>query len=268
MRGGAQAFLLACDDGGHYVVKFRENPQHRRILINEWLAAHFLKYLGITTPEVRVVELSADFVRLTPDLELHFGQTRRRVQPGRHFGSRYPGNPHTDAVYDYLPDKLLSDVVNLHEFAGALVFDKWVSNADSRQAVFCRRRLSDLWGAESGYGTRKGMAALMVDQGFAFDGPRWQFSDAPLHGPYARCLAYRGLRGMSDFAPWLERLASMPYEVFDRALASVPQEWYEGDEAEAQGILERLWQRRTRVEDLLVASVRYRRERFPDWRWD
>jgi hypothetical protein len=71
---------------------------------------------------------------------------------------------------------------------------------------------------------------------------------------------------MEDFAPWLERLASMPYEVFDRALASVPQDWYEDDEPEAQEILERLWHRRTRVEDLLLASVRYRRERFPDWR--
>ena len=53
MRGGAQAHLLECDDGHFYVVKFRNNPQHRRVLINEWLASAFLNYLRISTPENR-----------------------------------------------------------------------------------------------------------------------------------------------------------------------------------------------------------------------
>src|ERR1035438_6617674 len=35
MRGGAQAHLLEADDGKWYVVKFRNNPQHRRVLVNE-----------------------------------------------------------------------------------------------------------------------------------------------------------------------------------------------------------------------------------------
>jgi hypothetical protein len=34
MRGGAQAHLMQASDGGYYVVKFRNNPQHRRILVN------------------------------------------------------------------------------------------------------------------------------------------------------------------------------------------------------------------------------------------
>jgi hypothetical protein len=35
MRGGAQAHLIQAADGHHYVVKFLNNPQHRRILVNE-----------------------------------------------------------------------------------------------------------------------------------------------------------------------------------------------------------------------------------------
>jgi hypothetical protein len=42
MRGGAQAHLLEADDGHWYVVKFRNNPQHRRILVNERLSATLL----------------------------------------------------------------------------------------------------------------------------------------------------------------------------------------------------------------------------------
>ena len=44
MRGGAQAHLIEADDGNFYVVKFRNNPQHRRILVNEWLGGSFLRF--------------------------------------------------------------------------------------------------------------------------------------------------------------------------------------------------------------------------------
>jgi len=36
MRGGAQSHLMRCDDG-YYVVKFQNNPLHRRVLVNELL---------------------------------------------------------------------------------------------------------------------------------------------------------------------------------------------------------------------------------------
>jgi hypothetical protein len=37
MRGGAQAHLMRCSDENYYVVKFQNNPQHRRVLGNELL---------------------------------------------------------------------------------------------------------------------------------------------------------------------------------------------------------------------------------------
>jgi hypothetical protein len=40
---GAQAPLLEADDENWYVVKFRNNPQHHRMLVNELLAATFLE---------------------------------------------------------------------------------------------------------------------------------------------------------------------------------------------------------------------------------
>ncbi len=39
MRGGAQSHLMRCDDSHYYVVKFQNNPQHRRVLVNELLGA-------------------------------------------------------------------------------------------------------------------------------------------------------------------------------------------------------------------------------------
>ena len=61
MRGGAQSHLLEADDGRWYVVKFRNNPQHRRILINEMLSAVFLDYLKISAP---VIAFSIPFSEL------------------------------------------------------------------------------------------------------------------------------------------------------------------------------------------------------------
>jgi hypothetical protein len=138
MRGGAQAHLLECDDGYFYVVKFRNNPQHRRILVNEWIASVFLKYLQIATPEIAIINLSADFVAANADVHIQLGSRRQAIESGGHFGSRYPGDPASVMVYDFVPDQLLDRVVNQNEFLGVLAFDKWVANADARQAFVLR----------------------------------------------------------------------------------------------------------------------------------
>ena len=56
MRGGAQAHLIEAADGHCYVVKFLNNPQHRRILVNEWIASVFLRYLGEVAGAVGVIQ--------------------------------------------------------------------------------------------------------------------------------------------------------------------------------------------------------------------
>jgi len=59
MRGGAQSHLMRCSDGNYYVVKFQNNPQHRRILVNELLGTNLAKRLGLpTTPVAVVVDVS------------------------------------------------------------------------------------------------------------------------------------------------------------------------------------------------------------------
>jgi hypothetical protein len=46
---GAQAHLMRCSDGNYYVVKFQNNPQHHRILVNEMLGTRLASRLGLTT---------------------------------------------------------------------------------------------------------------------------------------------------------------------------------------------------------------------------
>src|SRR5215831_11584033 len=76
MRGGSQAHLLEAADGHHYVVKFQNNPQHRRILINEWVSAAFLSYLGLCCPAVPMVRITEEFLADNPDVYMQLGSRR------------------------------------------------------------------------------------------------------------------------------------------------------------------------------------------------
>jgi hypothetical protein len=264
MRGGAQAHLLECDDGHFYVVKFRNNPQHRRILINEWIAAVFLNYLQISTPPAAIVSLSDAFLEANPDIYIQLGSRHQAVEPGWHFGSRYPGDPGKIMVYDFLPDTLLDKVVNASEFLGVLAFDKWMSNADARQSIFFRARLRP-W-PPSEVAPRAGFVAYMMDHGYVFDGPHWKFSDSPLQGLYFRPNVYQRVRGFDDFQPWLDRVVYFPDEIVDAALKQIPPEWLAEDAAELQTVLEKLMSRRRRVPDLIRESRHGRIHPFPEWK--
>src|ERR1700739_4294748 len=54
MRGGSQAHLLRCSDGGYYVTKFQGNPQHTRILANEMFATRAGLWLSLPMPAVAI----------------------------------------------------------------------------------------------------------------------------------------------------------------------------------------------------------------------
>lgn len=76
MRGGAQSHLMRCDDGLYYVVKFQNNPQHRRVLANELLGTRLARRLGLPTVPVEIVEVPEELIRLTPELAMELPRTR------------------------------------------------------------------------------------------------------------------------------------------------------------------------------------------------
>jgi hypothetical protein len=266
MRGGAQAHLFEASDGHFYVVKFLNNPQHRRILVNEWMASVFLNYLGISAPEGVIIRLSEQVLRANPEAYFQLGNRRAPIEPGWHFGSRFPGDPSRHAVFDFLPDSQLELIENLHDFRAVVVFDKWTGNADSRQAIFFRARLKDWLPGSSAHPLRMGFVAQMIDHGYAFEGPHWRFSDSPLQGLYFRPAVYKNVRALDDFQPWLDRIVNFPEEVIDLAAKQIPSRWLEGEEDEFAALLDRLLLRRKRLPDLIEAVREVRGSPFAAWR--
>jgi len=268
MRGGAQAHLLECDDGCAYVVKFINNPQHRRILVNEHVSSLFLQFLDISVPKTSVVNVSPELLAENPEIYLQLGHRRQPVEPGWHFGSCYPGDPARVTVYDFLPDVLLDKVENRQEFCGVLAFDKWMGNADARQAIFYRARLKQPRLNQQGIAAspaRMGFVAEMMDHGYVFDGPNWSFIDSPLQGLYFRPQVYRQVRSYDDFQPWLDRILHFPEEIVDQTLKQIPTQWLAGEEMELERLLTKLLARRKRVPDLIREAQRGRVNAFPGW---
>ncbi len=261
MRGGAQGHLLAAEDGGFYVVKAVNNPQGRRVLVNEWIAGVFLKHLQIATPSCALIEITADFLEAVPNLTMQLGTKIFPFEPGWHFGSRYPGDPNVITVFDFVADEQVRQLMNHWEYAAILPFDKWAGNADARQSIFYRARVR---AANAAYES-SGLVTQMIDHGFIFEGPAWRFVDAPGHGAYPRSSAYEHVRSYDDLQPWLDRVIHFPEEVFDEALKQIPARWIEGDEDHLHALLERLYKRRKRTPDLVAGLVKAKPALFPNW---
>jgi hypothetical protein len=238
MRGGAQSHLMRCSDGHYYIVKFQNNPQHRRILVNELLGTRLAARLDLPVAPVAIVHVSEDLIHLTPDLCMEMPRSRVPCKAGLQFGSRFPGNPRCPAHYDFLADQQLCHVDNLRDFAGMLVFDKWTCNTDGRQVVFKRK--------ETKY------TATMIDQGFCFNCGEWNFPDAPLRGRYCRTVVYDSIRGIDDFEPWLSKLETQIDEsTIWECAANIPPEWYDSQSDVLARLADALNRRRARVRELL-----------------
>ncbi len=265
MRGGAQSHLIECEDSAFYIVKYLSNPQHRRILPNEWIAAAVLKYLQIAVPETAIIEIPGRFLEDFPEASMQLGTRVILPEPGWHFGSKFPGDPARMATYDFVPDQLLSQVHNLRDFLGVLAFDKWTGNSDGRQAIFFRAQISQwLPGAEANP-RKMGFVAYMIDHGYVFNGPHWDFISSPIQGLYPRKMVYNSVRSLDDFKPWLDQIVHFPEHVIDEALRQIPPQWVPGEEDQLERLLETLLRRRRLLPDLIADARLARTNPFANW---
>ncbi len=266
MRGGAQAHLVEAADGNHYVVKFRNNPQHRRILINEWIAARVFEQLRIHAPATAIIEFTDEFLEANPGIYIQLGMKRIAPESGWHFGSRFPGHPDRLAVYDFLPDPLLANVHNLDHFRAALVADRWLGNSDARQAVFFRAHLKELAAGTDQHPLKKAFLAQMIDHGYIFNGPHWDFADAPMHSIYFRHLVYEAVTSIDSFEPWLSQVANFPVEALDEAVRTLPPAWIDEDAPAIEKLCDTLMKRRKRIADGVKDVQRGQVNPFQNWR--
>jgi hypothetical protein len=253
MRGGSQAQLMRASDRQYYVVKMVGNPQHDRVLANEFLASKLGQRLSLPIPDTEVIEISDWLIRHTPELYIEMGGHRRPVTPGLHLASRFTGDPESAPVFDCLPESLFPKVLNRSAFPKMLVLDKWTANSDGRQAVFTKLIGRDAY------------SVTFIDQGYSFNAGEWTFPDLALHGIYYRNYVYQDVTSWESFEPALTTAEEMDQQEIWECAAPIPSEWCGPNSGALPQLVEDLYRRRSKIRDLITAFRTSSRNPFPNW---
>lgn len=244
---------MRADDGHFYVVKFQNNPQHLRVLANELLATRLAESVGLPVPVTEIVIVREWLIQNTQELHVDQAGLSSQCKPGLQFGARYVCDPADGQAFDYIPESMFEKVRNVAAFAGMLVVDKWLGNANGRQAVFWKKT------------NERKYTATFIDQGYCFNAGEWNFPDSALRGVYARNFVYQDVRGWDSFEPWLSRVENMDPAVIHEIAGTVPPEWTGNDWGETERLAATIVERRSKVRELITAFRNSTRQPFPSW---
>jgi hypothetical protein len=260
---------MRASDGNFWVVKFKNNAQHFRVLANEFFASRIGSYLGLPMPEVAVIEVCEWLIEHTPDLHMDNAGLKAPCSSGLQFASRFVDDPENTMVCDYLPENfLLEKTCNWKDFAACVVFDKWTGNTDGRQAIFAKSA-----------NARK-FRMKLIDQGHCFNCGEWSFPDLALYGVYFRNCVYQHVTGWDSFEPVLSRAEKMDQNDLWQLAQGMPEEWWNRDRVpedmpkewwekkfptDLARLIETLCQRRSKIRDLVTAFRNSCRNPFPNW---
>jgi hypothetical protein len=115
-EGGSLPAVVDTGDGGLFVVKFRGAGQGTKVLVSELIVGQLAVRLGLPTPELALVDVSARFGRSEPDPEI---QELLRRSHGINVGMRYLDgafNFDLSAAGELIPDELAARIVWLDAF--------------------------------------------------------------------------------------------------------------------------------------------------------
>ena len=230
------------------------------------LATRLAARLGLCVPQIETVDVRPDLIAHTSEMVMQFGSGRMPCSAGKQLGSQFPGYPARTSVHDFLLDEQLSSVQNLEDFLGIYVFDKWTCNTDRRQVVFFHAKEGQERNS-SRISRQRQYLAMMIDQGACFNGGEWNFPDAPLRGIYENTRVYENVAGIDAFEPWIELLEKgITEDVLKSEAQRIPSEWYADVQVDLQRLLDRLYDRRARVRELIESAQKSNRNTFPNWK--
>lgn len=214
LRGVTQPHLMRASDGHLYAVKFRNNPVSPWVPFNELFATRLAQAIGLPVPEAVVIHVNPFLVAKTSELAIERAGHCVPCESGPQFGSRYILEEAYGAPLDYLPSSIWKEARNIEVFAGALAFDLWTGNQDSRQAVYWRKP------NEHGY------SITFIDNSHCFDvcGDDFSFKFQPSF--CSRTPIHQSICRREVFEPWLARIESLSRQAIADCARKIPRCWY------------------------------------------
>lgn len=253
LQGSSRSLLLVDGDSKIWVAKFLNNPQHARVVINEYLGTRIAADLGLSVPKCSLISVNAEVFRKAQRAQVLSSSEAKAYEPGIAFASAYAGLGRWQKTFDFVPANDWHRVDNRAELAGMLVFDAWVQNTDRRQAVYVQEDRS------------RSLKAIWIDQGNCFGDVRWQLN---LHSPSSLCSdnpVYASLAGWRDLEPWLDRVQDISPERIYQIVTELPSEWLGDQMADLEQLIADLDFRKRRLHSALLDLVYSRKRSFPAW---
>lgn len=240
-KGATLPVFMEVGGVGRCAVKFCNNPQGLKALINEFLGFHVAALLGIDHPPFGIAEVPEDALPHDGKLLLReeykwFGQTKVEeyvFEPGLVFYSKWlqPSN-------ELKPEDLqkLMHIHNAGDLAAVVVLDVLLGNWD-------RKPLNPNLIVVRENGSRK---LKLIDLGMCFGSALWdQHSlsnrdipplDEPL--PYAGDMGvfFENITALTDFQPAIAKLDELNAQWLTNLLGTLPPSW-QLNELEAQALV-------------------------------
>lgn len=239
---------------GPCVVKFLQNPQGPKAIVNELVGFGVARHLGLEYPQIGIVEVNASALPDNGTLTISFDDEPYTYKPGLHFYSKLLSSAADLTVFNF--DSMALQNPNM--LAGIVVLDLLLGNFDrkpnnSNLLLHREDRLS----------------IKLIDLSMAFGSMIWEANDLrnPLLPPVDQRIPYAGDISMllkhirrDDFDPYLARLDSLNTTVLESIVNQIPQSWGTNG-AERDALLEYLKQR----VDALPSYIQERLKRESWW---
>lgn len=219
-RGSSRPQLILFSDGRKYIVKFKNNAQGTRALVNEYVAGRLARLLNLPVPPFQIVYIPQTFVRANPILSQY------NFAPGYQFASEFMHNCTLNPDKRRLPVR--ANIINGGQLAGIMVFDQWVSNID-------RKIRNVLFKKTSRQGRYK---IYMIDHGHSFSYhsfrniPNCNWTPHTLrylpqklkpNAFYQWCL--NQLHSPDELLRFVNRIEQLPDQQIYKVISSIPKDW-------------------------------------------
>lgn len=252
-NGCTKPYYITCDDGEIYVVKFKQNPEGARALVNEFVCGKIAEILELPLAVPVLVEVANEFIYdYGTAIEQHINCA---TGPGLHFGTKKikKGVPITNS-------DVLKRAKNVNVIPEIIIFDQLICNKDR-----------DRNGGNLLFDMSK-MEIVVIDHTHAFDiGPIWTEVDLKqrLGEPFIAFdnsgYVYRKLvpfvTGYNPFQTAIVRVKSLLGATIGNIINEIPNEWQVSD-VEKAALYEYIMDRVHRIEEALPVL----KPVFPYWK--
>lgn len=252
-NGVTKPFIILCNNGEQYIVKFQQNPEGKRVLANEFVCARIAELLDLPLANPSLINVSKEFLLIHGnEISEHVGE---EVFPGLHFGTQKIKN-----AFQINTAKIIDTASNKECIPSILLFDQLICNKDR----------------ESNGGNLlidgKEKEIVVIDHTHVFDlGPLWNEYELKrrLGEPFFRIQSngyvYRKLipyvDGFSPFHHILGKMKSLNKNIVVDIIESIPEEW-DVTKNERIVLSEYIMDRLERIEEALPIL----KENLPNWK--